>query len=74
MTKVKIEDLKVFPDVAAVIGEARAKAELFKVQGFALRCNFADDEDLESAFTWCYTEQGFDFCDGIFCGVNPYAE
>ena len=32
MTKVKIEDLKVFRAVAGVIGEARAKCELFKLQ------------------------------------------
>lgn len=74
MTKVKIEDLKVFPAVAAVIGEARAKAELLKVQGCALKCNFIDDEDLSSAFTWCYTEQGYSFWSGIYYGVNPYAE
>lgn len=72
MTKVKIEDLKVFPAVAAVIGEARAKEELFKLQG--VDCDFDDDDDLTAAFYWYKTPQGGGFWVDIFNGVNPYAE
>lgn len=72
MTKVKIEDLKVFPAVAAVVGEARAKAELFKLQ--SVDCVFDDEEDLNSAFYWSKSPQGDKFWVDIFNGVNPYAE
>jgi hypothetical protein len=72
MTKVKIEDLKVFPAVAAVIGEVRAKAELFKLQG--VECDFDDWVDLDEAFYWYKTPQGYDFWSDIDDGVNPYAE
>ena len=73
MKKVKIEDLKVFPAVAAVIGEARAKAELFKLQGYH-RCVFDDVEGLDSAFVWKRTPQGPSFWVNIFNGDNPYAK
>lgn len=72
MTKVKIEDLKVFPVVAAVIGEARAKVELFKLQGCGLW--FTDCECLYVAFPWSIAPQGYGFWVKIFNGVNPYAE
>lgn len=72
MTKVKIEDLKVFPTVAAVIGEPRAKAELFKLQGCDLW--LTDCECLYLAFPWNITSQGYSFWKNIFDGVNPYAE
>lgn len=70
MTKVKIEDLKVFPTVANVIGKARAKAELFKLQG--VNCNFEDDRNVGTAFTWICTPQGQSFWSDICNGVNPY--
>lgn len=70
MTKVKIEDLKVFPAVAAVIGEARAKAELFKLRG--VDCEFDDYEELNVAFYWDRTPQGASFWSNIDDGVNPY--
>lgn len=72
MTKVKIEDLKVFPTVASVIGEARAKVELLKLQ--SVSCGFCDDEVLSYAFSWVDTPQGYDFWSGIDYGVNQYAE
>lgn len=72
MTKIKIEDLKVFQTVAAVIGEARAKAELFKLQG--CDCNFDDKKSLIAAFVWDYTSQGALFWSDIDNGVNPYAK
>lgn len=72
MTKVKIEDLKVFPDVAAVIGEAKAKAELFKLHGSG--CDFEDKLNLDEAFYWDKTPQGHDFWDAVKRKVNPYAE
>ncbi|AZF88612.1 hypothetical protein [Vibrio phage P23] len=70
MTKVKIEDLKVFPAVAAVIGEARAKAELFKLQ--SVKCNFNDDMSVSAAFSWVCTPQGDAFWRKIKSGVDPY--
>ncbi|UYE90968.1 hypothetical protein [Vibrio phage vB_VaS_L1] len=72
MTKVKIEDLKAFPAVAAVIGEAKVKAELFKLQG--VKCNFEDDKNAGAAFAWMYTPQGHGFWADICNGVNPYAK
>lgn len=70
MSKVKIEELKVFPAVAAVIGVARAKIELFKLQG--VECGFDDDEYLGLAFVWGDTVQGHFFWDDINGGINPY--
>lgn len=71
MTKVKIEDLKVFPAVAAVIGETRAKVELFKLQG--CNCYFTDIKSLIDAFVWDCNPQGVSFWSDIDDGVNPYA-
>lgn len=70
MTKVRIEDLKVFPAVAAVIGETRAKVELFRLQG--VECHFTDEKILIEAFVWDYTPQGVSFWSDIDGGVNPY--
>lgn len=70
MTKVKIEDLKVFPAVAAVIGETKAKIELFKLRG--VECGFDDYDKLNIAFYWDKTPQGKTFWSDIDDGVNPY--
>lgn len=70
MTKVKIEDLKVFPTVASAIGKARAKAELFKLQG--VKCSFKDDISITAAFRWEDTPQGSNFWSLISVGENPY--
>lgn len=72
MTKVKIEDLKVFPAVAAVIGETKAKIELFKLRG--VECDFEDKLNLDEAFYWHKTPQGYEFWRDIDDGVKPYAE
>lgn len=72
MTKVRIEDLKVFRAVADVIGEARAKCELFKLQG--TDCDFEDNLNLDEAFYWNKTNQGRDFWDAVKRKVNPYAK
>ena len=72
MTKVKIEDLKVFRTVAGVIGEARAKCELFKLQW--VECSFCDDGTVIGSFVWERTPQDFVFWHKIDCGVNPYAK
>ena len=72
MTKVKIEDLKVFRAVAGVIGEARAKCELFKLQW--IECSFCDDGTVIGSFVWDCTPQGYGFWCDIYIGGNPYAK
>lgn len=70
MRKVRIEDLKVFRTIADVIGEARARCELFKLQGANLM--FSDVRNLSGAFPWIDTPQGSMFWRKINKGINPY--
>lgn len=70
MSKVKIEDLKVFPAIADVIGEAKAKVELFKLQG--VDCDFEDKLNLDEAFYWSKAPQGYGFWRDVESGVNPH--
>ena len=66
----KVEDLKIFPTVAAVIGKAKAKVELFKLRD--VDCGFFDDNLLGCAFSWSDTPQGYTFWSKIRRGENPY--
>lgn len=68
----KVEDLKVFPAVAAVIGKGRASIELFKVVTTGL--HFSDYSLLSRAFVWANAPQGCEFWRNIHNGVNPYAK
>lgn len=70
MNKIKIEELKCFDQVASVIGESRAKVELFKVLQVAEECEF-EDEELAIAFAWILSPQGEEFWELIYLGENP---
>ncbi|QXN60150.1 hypothetical protein KUA24_83 [Vibrio phage HNL01] len=75
MEKVKIRDIKVFEQVAKVIGEKNAEIELFKAS------KSWDAVDVEvilkggilgHAFKWESTVQGRHFWSAIDAGSNPY--
>ena len=57
--KYKIEELLCFTQVSGVIGESRAKVELFKVLNSNIR--FINNPDVKRSFVWGSTPQGADF-------------
>ncbi len=71
MTKPNVKDLKCFGQVAAVIGEARAKLELFKVVNSWSEL-WLSPEEFGNLYWWEKTPQGVDFWLDIKEGVNPY--
>jgi hypothetical protein len=74
LSKIKVEDMDCFEQVAKVIGVANAKRELF------IALNGYNDEHheifatgrLSVSFYWDGTPQLHDFWDMIYYGVNPY--
>ena len=77
--KPNIEQLPCFNQVAKVIGHTRARIELFKAVGWKmwfesnqlLECAVGNTE-LEYAFAWVVTPQGWDFWNSVDDGINPY--
>ena len=77
--KPNIEDLPCFNQVAAVIGRAQARIELFKAVGWKKWFNINQDSEanitesrVSYAFIWAYTPQDVDFWNCINCDINPY--
>jgi hypothetical protein len=77
MSKIKVENLKCFDEVANVIGVTNAKRELF----IALRyykvnqasCRIAINRNLSGSFVWSLTQQSHEFWSCVSRGENPYA-
>lgn len=72
--KIKIEDTVVFKQVAEVIGEKRAKLELFKASKSWTKGDIEDvqrGEKLYNSFTWGKTIQGEVFWLDIYSGIDP---
>ena len=65
-----ITNLKCFPQVAAVIGNANAQLELFKVVHSKETCY--DSCNIGLSFIWDKSPQGFGFWCSIAEGINPY--
>ncbi len=70
MPKPNVKVLKCFGEVAAVIGEKRAKLDLFKAVHYK-GVDFCDGL-LGQSFYWAETPQGSEFWSDIDDGVNPY--
>ncbi len=73
MSKIKVEDMACFKQVAKVIGVENAKRELFvalrdyKCERFKVNPNAR----LIDAFDWVETPQGDEFWDAIDDGILP---
>ncbi|AUR89118.1 hypothetical protein NVP1121O_090 [Vibrio phage 1.121.O._10N.286.46.C4] len=75
--KIKIEEMRCFNRVAAVIGTHCAKVELFKVvQNLAVVDKSWEDRlrysRLYHCFDWRETPQGYTFWNNIYFSRNPY--
>ena len=69
-----VTNLKCFPQVAAVIGHAKAQHELFLAMINIKGENdyFDDNKELAISFIWTESPQGRHFWSGISVGRSPY--